>query len=73
MTIALHKHVNPAPVCACGFGDPYNAYAYSAAVFKGSMYIGTGRANLVFLRFGMPNVHIYMWPVPPVSGKMSPL
>ena len=64
MTVALHNRINPVPVCANGFGDQYNAYAYSAAVFRGSMYIGTGRANLVFLRFGMPNVHIDMWPVP---------
>ncbi len=64
MTTAICTKVQPAPVCANGFGDPYNAYAYSAAVFKGAMYIGTGRANLVFLRFGMPNVHIDMWPVP---------
>ena len=64
MSVAQHMHISPTPVCANGFGDPYNAYAYSAAVFKGSLYIGTGRANLVFLRFGMPNVHIDMWPVP---------
>ncbi len=64
MKSAVSINKPPQAVCANGFGDPYNAYAYSAAVFKGNLYIGTGRANLVFLRFGMPNVHIDMWPVP---------
>lgn len=64
MTVSLRTTANYRAVCKNGFGDPYNAYAYSASVFKGSLFIGTGRANLVFLRFGMPNVHIDMWPVP---------
>jgi len=47
-----------------GLGDPYNSYAYSAAKFKGELYIGTGRANLVFLKYGMPDVKMKYWPVP---------
>ena len=47
-----------------GLGDPYNSYAYSAAKFKNNLYIGTGRANLVFLKYGMPDIKIKYWPVP---------
>ncbi len=46
-----------------GFGDGYNAYAYSMAWFNGHIFVGTGRANLQLLKFAMPFVKMDTWPV----------
>ncbi|MBT8419655.1 MAG: hypothetical protein KJO08_02210 [Gammaproteobacteria bacterium] len=50
-------------ICENGFGDGYNAYAYSAVWFREHLYIGTSRANLCLLKFAMPFVRIDTWPV----------
>ena len=50
-------------ICANGFGDGYNAYAYSMAWFMNHVYVGTSRANLHLLRLAMPFVHMDVWPV----------
>ena len=50
-------------ICANGFGDGNNGYAYSSAWFKDHLFIGTSRANLCMLKFIMPFVKIDIWPV----------
>ena len=59
-------------ICANGFGDGYNAYAYSMAWFNGHILVGTGRANLHLLKFAMPFVRIDMWPVECTHLNYSP-
>ena len=59
-------------ICANGFGDGYNAYAYSMAWFNGHLFVGTGRANLHLLRFAMPHVKIDVWPVECSHPNYSP-
>ena len=39
-------------ICENGFGDGFNAYAYSMSWFNGRLLVGTARANLVLLKFG---------------------
>jgi hypothetical protein len=55
-----------------GFGDRHNAYAYSAAWFRDHLFIGTSRANLCLLKFGMPFVTIDVWPVNCPYANYSP-
>jgi len=50
-------------ICENGFGDRYNGYAFSMAWFQDYLYVGTSRANLCLLKFGMPYVTIDQWPV----------
>jgi len=50
-------------LCENGFGDGYNAYAYSMAWFEDAIYVGVGRANLHLLKFAMPFVRMDVWPV----------
>ncbi len=59
-------------VCENGFGDPFNAYAYSMAWFDGAIYTGTGRANLHLLKFAMPFVKMDVWPVETPHANYSP-
>ena len=59
-------------ICTNGFGDGYNAYAYSMAWFDEYVYIGTSRANLHLLKMGMPFVHIDVWPVECLHKNYSP-
>ena len=44
----LHES-NFRKICENGFGDGYNAYAYSMAWFRDHLYVGTSRANLSLL------------------------
>ena len=60
----IHKDSKFTRLATNGFGDPYNSYAYSSTLFKGNLYVGTSRANLIFLKYGMPNVTMDYWPVP---------
>lgn len=50
-------------ICDNGFGDRANAYAYSMVWFQDHLYVGTGRSNLMLLKYGMPFVTIDQWPV----------
>ena len=50
-------------ICVNGFGDGYNAYAYSMAWFGEHLFVDTSRANLNLLKMAMPFVRIDMWPV----------
>ncbi len=50
-------------ICVNGFGDGYNAYAYSMEWFGEHVFVGTARANLHLLKIAMPFVRIDMWPV----------
>jgi hypothetical protein len=59
-------------ICENGFGDGYNAYAYSMAWFKDHIFVGVGRANLILLKFGMPFVTIDQWPVETSDPPYSP-
>jgi len=55
-----------------GFGDGFNAYAYSMAWFNDHLYVGTARANLHLLKMAMPFVRIDQWPVEVVHTNYSP-
>ena len=55
-----------------GFGDGFNAYAYSMVWFKGHLHVGVGRANLILLKFGMPFVIIDQWPVETPHAPYTP-
>jgi hypothetical protein len=55
-----------------GFGDGFNAYAYSMSWFNGRLLVGTGRANLILLKFAMPFVTIDQWPVETLHPPYSP-
>lgn len=59
-------------LCANGFGDGHNSYAYSAAWFDEHLYIGTGRTNLCLLKFAMPYVRIDTWPVECAHRNYTP-
>jgi hypothetical protein len=59
-------------ICENGFGDGFNAYAYSMAWFNSRILVGTGRANLILLKFGMPFVTIDQWPVATPHPPYSP-
>lgn len=59
-------------ICTNGFGDGYNAYAYSMAWFRDHLYVGTSRANLSLLKFAMPFVKIDIWPVDCPYENYSP-
>ena len=57
------RKTNFKKICDNGFGDRTNAYAYSMVWFQSHLYVGTGRANLMLLKYGMPFVKIDQWPV----------
>ncbi len=59
-------------ICDNGFGDGFNAYAYSAVWFQDHLYIGTGRANLILLKFAMPFVKMDVWPVECTDQNYTP-
>lgn len=59
-------------ICQNGFGDGYNAYAYSSAWYKDHLYIGTGRANLCLLKFAMPFIKMDVWPVECAHRNYTP-
>jgi hypothetical protein len=59
-------------ICVNGFGDGYNAYAYSMQWFGEHLFVGTGRANLHLLKIAMPFVRIDMWPVECLHRNYSP-
>ena len=59
-------------ICANGFGDGYNAYAYSMAWFDDHVYVGTSRANLHLLKLAMPFVHMDVWPVEVREANYTP-
>ncbi len=50
-------------ICDNGFGNGTNAYAYSMVWFQDHLYVGTGRANLMLLKYGMQFLHMDQWPV----------
>ena len=45
-----------------GWGDPFNAYAYSMANYDDSIYVGTSRGNLVMIHQNHPD-WMRIWPV----------
>jgi hypothetical protein len=48
---------------ACnGWGDPFNAYAYSMAWFSNALYVGNSRGNLVMIHRHHPD-WMKVWPV----------
>lgn len=55
-----------------GFGDGFNAYAYSMAWYDGCIFVGTSRANLQLLKMAMPFVRMDMWPVETPFKNYSP-
>lgn len=55
-----------------GFGDGFNAYAYSMAWFDDHIFVGTSRANLQLLKMAMPFVRMDMWPVETPFKNYSP-
>ncbi len=55
-----------------GFGDGFNAYAYSMAWFNDHIFVGTSRANLQLLKMAMPFVRMDMWPVETPFKNYSP-
>lgn len=59
-------------ICDNGFGDGHNAYAYAMAWYKGHLFVGTSRANLMLLKFAMPFVKIDTWPVECPYPNYSP-
>ena len=59
-------------ICANGFGDGHNAYAYSMAWFQDHIYVGTSRANLQLLKLAMPFVHMDVWPVEVSDANYTP-
>lgn len=59
-------------ICDNGFGDGFNAYAYSMAWFNGCIFVGTSRANLQLLKMAMPFVRMDMWPVETPFTNYSP-
>jgi 1-acyl-sn-glycerol-3-phosphate acyltransferase len=55
------------PLAQAGLGDALNGYAYSTAWFKGRLYLGTGRGQLIFLlcrQLGKPRFLIDPIPCP---------
>jgi hypothetical protein len=55
------------PLALAGLGDPVNTYAYSTAWFKGHLYLGTGRGQLIFLlcrQLGRPTFAVDPIPCP---------
>ena len=59
-------------ICPNGFGDGYNAYAYSMALFRDHIYVGTARANLHLLKMAMPYVQMDVWPVEVLHKNYMP-
>jgi len=59
-------------ICENGFGDGFNAYAYSMAWFNDRIFVGVGRANLILLKFAMPFVTIDQWPVATPHAPYTP-
>lgn len=59
-------------ICANGFGDGFNAYAYSMAWFNDHIFVGTSRANLQLLKMAMPFVRMDVWPVETLYKNYSP-
>ena len=49
-------------VAAHGWGDPFNAYAYSMEWFKGALYVGNSRGNLIMIHRHHPE-WMNTWPV----------
>ena len=49
-------------IAANGWGDPFNAYAYSMAWFRGALYVGNSRGNLVMIHRHHPK-WMKTWPV----------
>jgi hypothetical protein len=45
-----------------GWGDPFNAYAYSMAWFDDALYVGNSRGNLVMIHEHHPDWMV-VWPV----------
>lgn len=49
--------------CRSGFGDGWNHYAHSMAVFRGRVYVGTTRGSLAALRQLQPPPDLRPWPI----------
>lgn len=49
--------------CRNGFGDGWNHYAHSMAVFQGRVYVGTTRAALAGLKISTPPPNLRPWPI----------
>lgn len=50
-------------LCESGFGDGWNHYAHSMAVFRGRVYVGTSRGSMAALRLSNPPPRMRPWPV----------
>lgn len=46
-----------------GFGDGWNHYAHSMAVFRGRVYVGTTRGSFAALKIGAPAPNLKPWPI----------
>lgn len=49
--------------CRNGFGDGWNHYAHSMAVFRGRVYVGTMRGSFAALKIGVPAPNLKPWPI----------
>lgn len=64
------KAANFRKISENGFGDPLNAYPHSMRWFKNHLYVGTTRANLQLLWFGIGerSKNFEIWPVETPEG-----
>jgi len=51
-----------------GFGDGWNHYAHSMALFRDKVYVGTTRAAFAGLKFGKPVPDLKPWPIETPAG-----